>query len=151
VHTSRLTRLGWLLSATMLLSNVVQAMEIQQFDKMASEDKGEYVSLLVGGAEQVLKDEGRADLAAKVEDLFTRILPGDQHSIGMVEFQLNLARARVTDTKNVAKDPHAQRLEVEDAMAVTLKKNGIQLPDSFFTVARNFQPKLPPPTAPPPQ
>jgi hypothetical protein len=35
-------------------------------------------------------------------------------------------------------------LEVEDAMAVTLKKNGIELPDSFFTVASNFQPKLPP-------
>jgi hypothetical protein len=95
------------MSAAMLLPSMVQAMEIQQFDKMASEDKGEYVSLLVGGAEQVLKDEGRADLAAKVEDLFTRILPGDRHSIGMVEFQLNLARARVTDTNNVAKDPHA--------------------------------------------
>jgi hypothetical protein len=132
------------MSAAMLLPNMVQAMEIQQFDKMASEDKGEYVSLLVGGAEQVLKDQGRVDLAAKVEQLFTTTEPGDQHTLGMVEFQLNLARARVTDAKNVAKDPHAQRLEVEDAMAVTLKKNGIELPDSFFTVASRFKPKFPP-------
>ena len=29
-------------------------------------------------------------------------------------------------------------------MAVTLKKNGIELPDSFYTVQRNFPPKLPP-------
>lgn len=119
-------------------------MELQKFDKMASEDKGEYVGLLVGGAERVLKDEGRADLAAKVEQLFTMTEPGDQHTLGMVEFQLNLARARVTDAKNIANDPHAQRLEVEDAMAVTLKKNGIDLPQSFFTVNSNFRPKLPP-------
>jgi hypothetical protein len=132
------------MSAAMLLPNMVQAMEIQQFDKMASEDKGEYVSLLVGGAEQVLKDQGRVDLAAKVEQLFTTTEPGDQHTLGMVEFQLNLARARVTDAKNVAKDPQAQRLEVEDPMAVTLKKNGIELPDSFFTVASKFKPKFPP-------
>ena len=132
------------LSATLLAACAAQAMEIQKFDKMASEDKGEYVSLLVGGAERVLKDEGRADLAAKVEQFFTTTEPGDQHTLGMVEFQLNLARAGVTDAKNVARDPQAQRLEVEDAMAVTLKKNGIDLPQSFFTVNSNFRPKLPP-------
>ena len=130
-----------ILSAATLLSGAARAMEIQQYDKMASEDKGEYFSLLVGGAEQVLKDEGRADLAAKVEDLFTGMLPGDQISIGIGEFERYLARARVTDTKNIANDPHAHRLEVEDAMAVTLKKNGIDLPQSFFTVNSNFRPK----------
>jgi hypothetical protein len=29
-------------------------------------------------------------------------------------------------------------------MAGTLQKNGIELPDSFFTVATGFRPKLPP-------
>jgi len=28
--------------------------------------------------------------------------------------------------------------------AFTLHKNGIELPDSFYTVASNFHPKLPP-------
>jgi hypothetical protein len=37
-------------------------------------------------------------------------------------------------------------LEVEDALFVTLNKNGIELielPDSFFTVASGFRPNLP--------
>ena len=96
----------------------------------------------MGGAEQVLKTEGRADLAAQVETLFTTTEPGDQHTLGMVEFQLNLARAPVTDAKNVEKNPGAQRLEVEDAFAVTLKKH-IDVPNSFFTVLSNFRPKYP--------
>ena len=33
------------------------------------------------------------------------------------------------------------RLEVEDAMFVTLQKNYIPLPDSFYTVNKNFKPK----------
>jgi hypothetical protein len=142
--TSLRTLVASLSWASLLAASSAEAMEIKQFDKMASEDKGEYVSLLVGGAERVLKGEGRADLAAKVEEIFTETLPGDQITVGMGEFQRNLARAGVTDAKNVAKDPNAQRLEVEDAMAVTLKKNGIDLPQSFFTVNSNFHPKLPP-------
>jgi hypothetical protein len=62
----------------------------------------------------------------------------------MAEFELILARARVADLKNIEKDPKAARLEVEDAMALTLEKNGIDLPDSFFIVASRFKPKFPP-------
>jgi hypothetical protein len=42
-----------------------------------------------------------------------------------------------------------QEVEVERAMAMTLQENGnrIDLPDSFFTVASNFKPKLPPQNA----
>jgi hypothetical protein len=62
----------------------------------------------------------------------------------MVEFERNLALARVADAKRAAKDPNAPRVEVEDAMAVTLQKNHIELPDSFFTVASTFKPQFPP-------
>ena len=44
---------------------------IRQFDKMAVPDQSEYVGLLVQGAEQVLRGEDRADLAAQVDHLFT--------------------------------------------------------------------------------
>jgi len=64
--------------------------------------------------------------------------------IGSVEFERNLARARLADLRNLEKNPQAARLEVEDAMAVTLKKNGIALPTSFYTVASGFRPVLPP-------
>ena len=125
----------------MLFTSAAQAMEIRQFDKMSVQDQGDYVGLLVGGAEQVLKDEGRADLAAQVEHLFTTTDPGDAHTIGAVEFERNLAILREADAKNAQKNPKDPRIEVEVAMAVTLKKNGIQLPDSFFTVNKNFKPR----------
>src|ERR1700674_3753072 len=64
------------LSAAMLFTTGAQAMEIRQFDKMADQDQAEYVGLLVQGAEKVLTDEGRSDLAAQVEHLFTTRNPG---------------------------------------------------------------------------
>ena len=64
------------LSAAMLFSSAAQAMEIQQFDKMAQDDQAEYVSALIQDAEKVLTDEGRADQAAQVSHFFTTNAPG---------------------------------------------------------------------------
>lgn len=132
------------LSAAMLFTGAAQAMEIRQFDKMADQDQSDYIGDLIVGAEKVLTDEGKPDLAAQVKYLFTTENKGDADTIGMVEFERNLVLARVADAKQAEKDPNAQRVEVEDAMAVTLQANHIELPDSFFTVASNFKPKYPP-------
>ncbi len=131
-------------SVALLLTSAAQAMEIQQFDKMAVQDQHDYVNALIVGAQKVLIDERRDDLAAQIQSLFTKIPPGDSISLGLEEFETNLAQARIFDAETHAKDHNAQRVEVEDAMAITLKKNKIELPDSFFTVARNFKPKHPP-------
>jgi hypothetical protein len=64
----------------------------------------------------------------------------------MTEFIRNLALARADDAKNAVEHPNDPRLEVEHAMFVTLKKNGIVLPPSFMTINSNFQPRLPPQT-----
>jgi hypothetical protein len=121
------------------------AMEIRQFDRMADQDQADYITVLIYGAQQVLIEAGRPrDLADKVHKLFTEKLPGDRVSVGLGEFERNLDRARVADLQRITEDPKARRLEVEDAMFVTLKKNGIVLPDRFFTVARDFRPKHPP-------
>ncbi len=125
----------------MLFANPAQAMEIQQFDKMSQDDRAEYVSGLIQGAEKVLTDEGRPDLAAQVSHLFTTNAPDSNISTGMSQFMLTLALVRLNDAKNAEKNPNDPRLEVEDAMFLTLKKNGIKLPDSFFTVNSNFKPK----------
>jgi len=132
------------LSASLFAATAAQAKEIQQFDRMAPRDQHDYVNALVVGVQRVLIDEGRNDLAAQVQDLFTKISPGDSISLGLEEFETNLAQARIFDAETHAKDHNAQRVEVEDAMAITLKKNKIDLPDSFFTVNSNFRPKLPP-------
>ncbi len=130
----RLTPLAWPLLAAMLFLTSAQAMEIRQFDKMDERDRSEYVAELVLGAQRVLTDAGKAGQAAHVEKLFTTVLGNDKPSVGVVEFTSNLARARLADAQNVAKDPDAQRIEVEDALGVTLQKNGIELPDTFYTV-----------------
>ena len=147
LRVNRFAMSAAILSAV-FLSVAAHAMTIVQFDKMASEDKGEYIGRLVGGAGQVFKDEGRADLAAQVDHLFTTTLPGDKITIGIGEFQLNLARARVADSERIAKDPNAHRLEVEDAMLVTLQKNNLPLSQDFIkgfrAVNSAFRPKSPP-------
>jgi hypothetical protein len=132
------------LSAAMLFSGAAQAMEIQKFDQMALQDQGDYIAVLIDGAQRVLIDEGNADLAAKINKLFTEVPAGDKISLGLNEFERNLDRVRVDDAKNAVLHPNDPRSEVEDAMAITLENNGIELPDSFFTVASNFKPKLPP-------
>jgi hypothetical protein len=133
-----------LASAAVLFASAATAMEIQQYDKMAVEDQVAHQDLLIEGAVRVLRDGGRADLAAKAEHLFTTTLPGDAHTIGDVEFESNLAIMRADDAKDAIDHPNDPRLEVEDVMYATLDKNGIKLPDSFYTVAKNLKPKHPP-------
>jgi hypothetical protein len=55
------------------------------------------------------------------------------------EFEKNLARVRDDDAKNAAEHPNDPRSEAEDAMAITLEKNGIELADSFFSVNKDFK------------
>ena len=132
------------LSMSLLLGSAAHAMDSEKFDKMAAQDQSEYIVVLLEGAQQVLIREGKKELAAKVHALFTTTLPGDESPVGVVEFESNLARARLADLRNLQKDPRAPRLEVEDAMVVTLKKNNIRLPLGFYTVASGFRPKYPP-------
>ncbi len=140
----RVVAAGALLSATIIGSGPAQAMEIIQFDKMAADDRAEYVGLLSQGAEHVLAGEGRKDLSDKVRYLFTTNPSDSSASIGMNDFMITLAKARLADAERALNDPNAKRVQVEDAMAVMLKKlHGIDLPKSFFTVNSGFRPKYP--------
>jgi hypothetical protein len=131
------------MSAAMLFTGAMaQAMQIVQFDRMADHDQDEYVADLIIGAQKVLNDSGDSVDAAKVHKLF-EVEPGAKSSEGMAEFEMTLARVRLKDTKNAIAHPESPRLEVEDAMALTLQINGIELPDAFFTVAKDFKPKFP--------
>jgi hypothetical protein len=136
--------LAIVVSAALLLAGTAQAMEIRQFDKMADQDQAEYIGDLIVGAEKVLRDAGKPELAAQVEHLFTTRLDNDRDTIGMVEFERSLAIARLDDLKDHEKKPTEPWLEVEDVMSFILHKNNIELPDSFFDVNENFRPKLPP-------
>lgn len=140
----RKSLLATFLSATALVAVGTHAMEIRQFDKMADQDQAGYITALVEGSQKILIEQGKPELAAQVHRLFMEIHSGDTMSVGLVEFENNLAILRVNDAKEVIKNPNAVRLEAEDAMIATLHANHIELPDSFYTVNKNFRPKLPP-------
>jgi hypothetical protein len=143
-----------LMVTALLLSNAAEAMPIQQYDRMSAKDQADYTSLLVGGAEQVLKDAGRPEQAAQVEKLFTTRVAGDKITVGMVELELNMSVVRQTDADNLVKNPNAKPVQVEIAMILTLKNNGIIMPKSFIHVGDSFQPKdrlSPAPMVPTPQ
>ncbi len=133
------------LSAATLLWAVLatvsaQAMQIQQFDKMAGSDQDAYIVGLVQGAEKVLNDARKTSDAQAVHKLFTSNADNGI-SIGMNEFMITLALVRVSDAERVSKDPKGVRLEVEHAIYIALKKDGIVLPQSIMTVMNNFKPK----------
>jgi|SRR5688572_22148058 len=140
-YASRVLMLGVLAGLVVPL----QAMEIQQFDKMADRDQDEYVGELVIRAQQVLRDAGRRDLALQLNKLFTEHQdPADKISMGIAEFHLILARGRVADLTRLEKDPKAQRLQVEHVMILTLRNHKIELPQAFMTVMKDWKPKFPP-------
>jgi hypothetical protein len=131
------------LFVAVLLSSAAQATEIRQFDKMADTDQDEYVADLILGAQKVLRDSGKPELAEKVHKLFTGKDPQGEASTGMLQFDLLLDRGRVADLERVKKDPNSARLEVEHVMILTLQKNNIALPPAFMHVADKFRPKKP--------
>jgi len=126
-----------------IVASPARAMQIQQFDKMADKDQTEYVVQLIEGARKVLRDSGRADWAEEVARLFTTDDPQSDISIGMTQFELLLARARVADLDRLRKDPNAVRLEVEHAMILMLQKNGIEVPKTMMHVMDRFKPQFP--------
>jgi 2-keto-3-deoxy-galactonokinase len=77
------------MSAAMLLPNMVQAMALQQFDKMATQDRSDYISGLVIGTQRILIDEGRSDLSDQIHTLFTEGPSGDEISLVSYDFTLD--------------------------------------------------------------
>ena len=120
---------------------IPQGMEIRQVDKMAADDQYGYIAVMIERAQDVLNLEAKDDLAAQVKQLFTLVQRPSAVFGSLSESEMNLVQARVADAQNVAKDPNARRLQVEDAMAVALKNHGIEMPDTFFAPASDLKPK----------
>ena len=79
--------------------------------------------------------------------LFNEIRPGDNLPVGEAELELNVDNARVADAKRGNQNPNLPRIKVEAALAVTLKKNGIEMSADFLKrfaqVVDTFRPKSP--------
>jgi hypothetical protein len=116
-----------LLSVFVLAAGAANAVTFPVFDQMDSDMQAEFIADMVDRTEQALRDDGKPDLASKMEQLFAFAGPTDTMSVGLVELERNVPRGRIADLDRLAKDPNAPRLDVEDALFVTLKKNGIAL------------------------
>ena len=126
------------LSAALLFTSAANAMQIPQFDKMDHNDRSKYVTLLVEGAAKGLTDHGQTDQARKLINLFK----DSSDKGGGYQFAKNLQIAR---DLNKRADPKQPPYEVENALEVTLKDNGIIVPVSFLlTLAKDFKPSSSP-------
>lgn len=133
---------GAALSASFLMAGAAQAMPIPQFDNMAGPQRGEYTVFLIENAANILAKNGDTAGAAKVRDLFESD-PGQPAKPGLVQFGENLSGIRQLNQQHAA-DPGFKPFEVEHALALTLKQNGIVVPVSALLLAsQDYKPGQP--------
>ena len=131
----------------LLLPAPICAMTFGQFDKMSIYAQAEFVAMLVDATENALRAEGQAELAARVDQLFREIRPGDKIPLGIAGLEQFIARARVADLRRVEKDPTAARLEIEHALFLALEnqETPIKLTRNVttrvFDALKNFHPQ----------
>jgi len=116
-------------------------MSIYLFAKMKNDDQATYITSMVEGAAKMLKDQGQAAQSQKTLDLF-----GDAGKNGGInQFVANLKLVDAQNRRN-AINPNNRHpvLQVEDAMELTLKDNGIIVPTSYLlTINQSFMPSAP--------
>jgi hypothetical protein len=133
-----------MLSTSLLAASTARAMDIKDYFRMADQDQGRFDQTLLTGAERVLSGEGRADLAAQLETLFTEVKPGNKLSDGMADYQARLGAMVIAEVKREARNPALPHLQAERAFRDAAKDHGIVLPAAFDAVANDFHPKFPP-------
>jgi hypothetical protein len=107
-------------------------MDIQMFDQMAIEDQKDYVKFLVKDAQRILIEQDQREQAAKVQELFQKILPGDRRSSGEAQFEETLGKARVFNAEERPRQyPILPPMNVETVFVATLNKNGIPTTTQF--------------------
>jgi hypothetical protein len=133
---------GTVLSAALFFTTAANAMPIPQFDKMAQSDRNDYRASLVEGAAKALNAHGDSQQARKLFALFT-----DQgENGGARQLAKNMGIFRELNKENAANPNNKEPVyEVEHALALTLKDNGINVPVSvLLAINKDFKPKSPP-------
>src|SRR5689334_11105427 len=93
-----LATLAAILSVVMAPPNAAQAaMPIQVYERMSGGDQGDYIGVMISGAERLLAY--RPDLVAQIKKLFTTRMGSDDNTIGMVELEMNIAALNRADAE----------------------------------------------------
>jgi len=113
-------------------------MTIENFARLTLDDEASYVTLLVTRSAHMLRTQGKPDMADKAVALFK----DPSKSGGVTQLAMNLKA--VNNQNNLhATNPNNRvpELQIEDAMAATLKANGIIVPVSFLlSCQKEFKP-----------
>jgi hypothetical protein len=130
---------GVVLSASFLFSSAAKAMPIPQFDKMTHHQQGAYSVFLFESAANILAAQGDKAGAARVRELFEND-PGQPAKPAVVQYVENTNGVRQLNQQH-ANDPNFKPFEVEHALALTLKQNGIIVPVSkLLQVSQTYKP-----------
>jgi sorbitol-specific phosphotransferase system component IIA len=117
------------------------AMDILFFSRMNLDDQATYVTALIEGAAQMLREQGHPDQAQRVIDLFKDKSPNG----GVHQMAYNLKHLEEENVHN-GDNPNsrAQVYDVEAAMEQTLQDAGIRVPLPYLeTINRHFTPFYP--------
>jgi hypothetical protein len=131
-----------LLALTLLSTGHAPAMSILRFARMNLDDQATYITALVEGAAHQLRAAGHPDQAQKAIDLFKD--PSKQG--GLNQLAMNLKNLQIQNIHN-GDNPNNRipDADVEAAMELTLRDNGITLPaGSLKNVNHDFHPMFPP-------
>jgi hypothetical protein len=124
-------------SAVVLCTSVASAMPVPQYDKMSSEERARYITLLVKGSQALLLERGQSTHSERLLEFFE-----DTSKKGLVaEFKKNLHVVRAVNRINAENRYNKQPpYQVEDAFALTLKNDGINLPvDKLLKINQDFK------------
>ncbi|MCE0496906.1 MAG: hypothetical protein LV481_03020 [Methylacidiphilales bacterium] len=137
------TRIVFALALAALFSaNGAKAMSFDDFARMNNDDEAGFVTFLIETSAQMLKTNGHPEQADKVVAFFKDPSPnGGVHQLASQLRSMNNINIRNSTNPN----NRAYVYQVEDAMASTLKDDGIIVPASYLLAAsQNFQPSGPP-------
>jgi hypothetical protein len=131
-----------LICFSLVWSVPVRAMGLEAFGRLNNDDEATFVTLLVEAAAQKFKAQGQPDQAAKVIAYFK--VPGRDG--GAQQFASHV-QAMYATNKLHATNPNNKvpELQIEDAMAVTLREQGFDVPVKYLLASgKTFKPVGPP-------
>jgi len=119
-----------------------KAMSFDDFARMNNDDEAGYVAFLVEASAQMLKAKGQPDQAGKAISLFN----DSSKNGGVQQLASNLKMFYGLNKRNaINPNNRIPAYQFEDAMALTLKDQGIIVPASYLlTAGKDFSPSGPP-------
>ena len=130
-----------LLAVIFLGAGHAPAMDILFFARMALDDQANYVTNLVTGSAKILRQTGHPDQAQKAIALFKD--PSNHGGIHQLATNIKEMQSKNTLNTTLAA-PRGPTYDVEAAMQLTLRNNGIEMPlKSLETINSRFAPQLP--------